>query len=178
MAISLRKKSIKTNAKTWTKHVNDQPGRVIHPIVFTGPAELFCLNIFDKEIKEMIDVHGNVCFSKIFEWMLPMFDCDSFYVFFWQGCATLCCTASKTKGGSQSTIILSTRRSSLLTVLHTYFGCQLVQSLRGNPSIDSTWSTPESLDAIGTCMECIEMPSKTSIPVFILRTIGMGTTNG
>jgi hypothetical protein len=81
MLISLRKKGIKTNAKNWTKHVNGQPGRVIHPIMFTGLAEFFCLNIFDKEIKEMIGVHGNVCVSKIFEWMLSTFDCDSFYEF-------------------------------------------------------------------------------------------------
>ena len=30
-----------------------------------------------------------------------------------------------------------------------FFGCQLARSLRGNPSIEWTWSTRESLDAIG-----------------------------
>jgi hypothetical protein len=34
-----------------------------------------------------------------------------------------------------------------------FFGCQLARSLRGNPSIERCWSTRESLDAIGTCME-------------------------
>jgi hypothetical protein len=36
-----------------------------------------------------------------------------------------------------------------------FFGCQLARSLRGNPSIQRTWSTRELLDAIGTCMECM-----------------------
>jgi hypothetical protein len=36
-----------------------------------------------------------------------------------------------------------------------FFGCQLAQSLRGNLSIDCTFLTCESLDAIGTCMECM-----------------------
>jgi hypothetical protein len=35
-----------------------------------------------------------------------------------------------------------------------FFGCQLALSLRRNPSIQRTWSTHESLNAIGTCMEC------------------------
>jgi hypothetical protein len=59
---------------------NGQPGRGIH-IPFTGPAEFFCPNIYDKELKVMMDAHGNICFSKIFEWILPTFDVDSFYDF-------------------------------------------------------------------------------------------------
>ncbi len=34
-----------------------------------------------------------------------------------------------------------------------FFGCQLMRSLRGNPSIKQCWLNRESLDAIGTCME-------------------------
>jgi hypothetical protein len=34
-----------------------------------------------------------------------------------------------------------------------FFGCQIARSLRGNPSIDCTWSTHEPLDRIDTCME-------------------------
>ena len=34
-----------------------------------------------------------------------------------------------------------------------FFGCQAARMLRGFPSIDKTWSTRESLDAIGTVME-------------------------
>jgi hypothetical protein len=52
----------KTNATNWMKHESRQPGREIHPIPFTGASEFFPLNITDKETKEMIDKHGNVCF--------------------------------------------------------------------------------------------------------------------
>ncbi len=69
----------KTNAANWTKHENGQPGRVIHPIPFTGTSEFFCTNISDIEMKEMIDKHGDVRFHKIFEWMLPTFYSKSFY---------------------------------------------------------------------------------------------------
>jgi hypothetical protein len=61
------------------KHKNGQPGRVIHPILFTGTSEFFCPNISDIEMKEKIDKHGNACFHKIFKWMLPRFDGESFY---------------------------------------------------------------------------------------------------
>ncbi len=50
----------KTKGTNWTMHTNGRPGRVIHPILFTGPAEVFCPNISDKELKGMVDVHGNV----------------------------------------------------------------------------------------------------------------------
>jgi hypothetical protein len=45
------------------------------------PEEFFRPNISDKELKGMIDAHGNIRFSKIFEWMLPMFDGDFCYDF-------------------------------------------------------------------------------------------------
>jgi hypothetical protein len=54
----------KTKATNWTMHTNGQPGRVIHPIPFTGPAEFFCPNISEEELKGMVDVHGDVRFSK------------------------------------------------------------------------------------------------------------------
>jgi hypothetical protein len=69
----------RTNAANWTKHKNGQPGRVTHPIPFTGTSEFFCPNISDIEMKEMIKEHGNVRFHKIFEWMLPTFNGKSFY---------------------------------------------------------------------------------------------------
>jgi hypothetical protein len=36
-----------------------------------------------------------------------------------------------------------------------FFGCQLAQSLRGNPSINHTWLTRKSLNAIRAYMECM-----------------------
>ena len=42
-----------------------------------------------------------------------------------------------------------------LLIHHThvarFFGCQVAQAFKGLSSIDDTWSTHKSLDAIGTC---------------------------
>ena len=51
-------------------HENGQPGRVIHLIPFTGPAEFFRPNLTDEDLKGMLDEHGDIRFSKIYEWML------------------------------------------------------------------------------------------------------------
>jgi len=54
-------------------HENGRPGREIWPIPYTGLAELFSPNLTEEELKGMVDVHGNIRFSKIHEWMLPSF---------------------------------------------------------------------------------------------------------
>ncbi len=60
-------------------HKNRQPGREIYPIPLTGMSEFFHPSISNKEMKGMINKHGNVRFQKIFEWMLLKFDGESFY---------------------------------------------------------------------------------------------------
>ena len=52
---------------------DDQGGQ---PIPF-----FFCPNLTDEELKGMVDEHGNIRFSKIYEWMLPTFEGVSFYEF-------------------------------------------------------------------------------------------------
>jgi hypothetical protein len=56
-------------------------------------------------MKGMIDKHGDIRFHKIFKWMLPTFDGESFFVC-WQGCATTWRPASNQKGGRNITIVL------------------------------------------------------------------------
>jgi hypothetical protein len=71
----------KTKTVNWIKHENGRPGREIHAIPFTGPAEFFCSSLSDDEVKGMMDAHGDIRFHKIFEWMLPTFEGVSFYEF-------------------------------------------------------------------------------------------------
>jgi hypothetical protein len=68
----------KRKEKNWMMRKNGLPGREIHPIPLTGPAEFFRPNLSDDELKTMFDEHGGICFSKIFEWMIPTFACVSF----------------------------------------------------------------------------------------------------
>ena len=59
-------------------HKNGLPGREIHLIPLTLPEEFFRPNLSDDELKTMFDEHGDIRFSKIFEWMIPTFAGVSF----------------------------------------------------------------------------------------------------
>ncbi len=136
-------------------HANGRPGRVIHPIPFTGLAEFFRPNISDKELKGMVDVHSNVRFSKIFEWMLPMLDGESFYEFLSTRMHNFMLHSIKTKGWMPKYYCPANKKVIVADHIAHFFGCQLARSLRGNLSIKRTWLTCKLLNAIGTCMECM-----------------------
>jgi hypothetical protein len=131
-------------------HADGQPGRVIHPILFTGPAEFFRPNISDEELKGMVDVHGNVRFSKIFEWMLPTFDGESFYEFLSVKMRNFMLHSIKTKGWMPKYYCPANKKVIVADHVARFFGCQLALSLRGNLLIKLTRWTRELLDAIGT----------------------------
>jgi len=143
----------KTKAEKWTIHENGRPGRDIQAIPFTGPAEFFCPNLTGEELKGMFDVHGNIRFFEIFEWMLPTFGSVSFYEFLSARMHNLMLRNIQTKGWSP--LHYQKERVICADDVARFFGCQLAWSLRGNPSIKQTWSTREFLDAIETCMECM-----------------------
>ncbi len=48
---------------------------------FGGTTETFCLKVSEVELKGFTDKHGDIRFCRIYEWMLPSFDGDSFYEF-------------------------------------------------------------------------------------------------
>ena len=111
----------KSKAKNWTMHKNGQPGREIHPIPFTGPAEFFRPNISDNKLKTMFDEHGGIRFSIFFlSGCYQRLMACLFMNFCWQGFATFCCSASKLKGGHHCTIVLPTGKLFLLTMSHAF----------------------------------------------------------
>ncbi len=103
----------------------------------------------------MMDEHGNICFHKIFEWMLPTFKGVSFYDFSSARMRNFMLHSIKDKGWTPLYYRPADEKVISADKVAHFFGCQLARSLRGNPSIQRTWSTPESLDAIDTCMECM-----------------------
>jgi hypothetical protein len=117
----------------------------------------------------MMDAHGDIHFHKIFEWMLPTFEGVSFYEFLSARMLNYMLYSIKDNGWTPLYYPPADGKVISADNVARFFGCQLSRSLRGNPSIQRTWSTRESLDAIGTCMEC-------SGHVYISMTIG--TTNG
>jgi hypothetical protein len=143
----------KTKAKSWTKHSDGRPGRDIHPIPFGGMLEVFRPKVSDEELKGFIDAHGDIRFSRIYEWMLPSFDGDSFYEFLAARMRNYMLHVIKTKGWVPKYYRPSDKKYIRADDVARFFGCQLARSLRGNMSIERCWSTRESLDAIGTRME-------------------------
>jgi hypothetical protein len=143
----------KTKATNWTMHKNRQPGREIYPIPFTGTSKFFCPNISDEEMKGMIDEHGNVCFHKNFEWMLPTFDGESFYECLSARMPNYMAHSIKSKGWTPYYYCPADGEVIIADDVARFFGCQIARSLRGNPSINLTWLTRKPLDEISRCME-------------------------
>jgi len=141
----------KSKAKICTKHTDGQPGREIHPIPFGGTADTFCPKVSEEELKGFTDEHGDIRFYRIYKWMLPSFDGDSFYEFLAARMCNYMLHIIKEKGWVPKYYRPSDEKFILADDVSCFFGCQLARSLRGNPSIERCWSTRESLDAIGTC---------------------------
>jgi hypothetical protein len=87
--------------------------------------------------------------------MLPTFEGVSFYEFLLARMRNYMLHSIKDKGWTPMYYCPADGKVISADDVARFFGCQLARSLRGNPSIQQTWSTRESLDAIGTCMECM-----------------------
>jgi hypothetical protein len=101
----------------------------------------------------MINEHGDVRFHKIFELMLPMFDGKSFYECLSARMRNYMAHSIISKGWTSYYYCPADEKVVVADDIACFFGCQIAQSLRGNPSINRTWSTREPLDVIGRCME-------------------------
>jgi hypothetical protein len=87
--------------------------------------------------------------------MLPTFESVSFYEFLSARMRNFMLHSIKDKGWTPLYYPPADRKVISADNVAHFFGCQLARSMRGNPSIERTWSTRKSLDAIGTCMECM-----------------------
>ncbi len=61
-----------TDKKHWTWRKNGK-GRVIEPVPYTGPLELFDIKLEDGDLGKMKDAHGTIRFHLVFDWLLPKF---------------------------------------------------------------------------------------------------------
>jgi hypothetical protein len=103
----------------------------------------------------MIDEHCEVRFHKIFEWMLLTFDGKSFYECLSAQMRNYMAHSIKSKGWRPCYYCPANGKVIIGNDVACFFGCQIERSLKGNPSIDCTWSTCEPLDPIGTCIKSI-----------------------
>jgi hypothetical protein len=69
----------------WSQVDDDEDGgRSIHPIEWTGGDEEFSVNITDAEIDSLKDENGEIRYEKVFEWALPRFGEDEQSLFEFQ----------------------------------------------------------------------------------------------
>ncbi len=101
----------------------------------------------------MINKHGNIHFHKIFEWMLPTFDGESFYECLLVRMCNYMAQSIKTKGLTPYYYCPTDGKVIVADDVTCFFGCQIAWILRGDLSNDCIWLTRKSLDAIDTCME-------------------------
>jgi hypothetical protein len=111
-----------------------------------------------EELAGMYNGNGGLCFYCIFEWMLPKFgvvDDVSFYEYMVAWMQNYMLHVISLSHWKPTYFCPAEEKYITAEDVAWFFGCQLARSLRGNPSIERTWSTREALDAIGTCMECM-----------------------
>lgn len=142
------KKYSMTEAKHWKQvDVDGGGGRVIEPVPYTGEGELFAVKLRAGELAKMRDKHGTIRFSKVFDWLLPKFEGgESFYEFIAARMRNYMLRIIKVHDPLDEKYIAADH-------VARFFGCQLVRTIKGLPSIDDCWSTREALDAVGTAKE-------------------------
>ena len=148
----------RTASKDWRhvkgKNVNPRTGlRNIDPIPFDGDSEEFDVNISDEELAELIDDEGDIRWPRVFEWLLPRYSNDSFFQFIAARMRNYMVHIQRTQ--AYRPYYYKPDDELFITGDHVarFFGCHIVRMVRGFPSILVTWSTRESLGAVGAVKE-------------------------
>ena len=153
----------RTDPADWKKIGGRNPGRDVEPIPFTGETELFTVNISEEELESLKDINGDIRYSKVFEWLLPRYGEDgevSFWEFLAARMRNYMIHIMRTKGYKPKYYNPTpVEECNKVTIdadhVARFFGCQMARMLRGFPSIEETWSTRESLDAVGSVKDCM-----------------------
>jgi len=145
----------KTNPEHWTciKPGGRAQGRDAEPIPFSGDTEEFDVNITDEELEKLKDESGDIRFYKVMEWLLPDFDGESFWEWLAARMRNYMLYLMDEKEWKPRYYDPSVDNVILADHVTRFFGSQSSRMLRGFPSINKTWSTRESLDAIGVVKE-------------------------
>ena len=145
-----------TDKVDWTRRENGT-GRIIEPVPYTGPSELFDIELEDGDLEKMKDAHGTIRFHLVFDWLLPKFgeglDEDGFYEFVAARMRNYMIQIIRKHAFSPEYFDPYDEKIITADNVARFFGCQLVRAIKGLPSVRDCWSTRESLDAIGTAKE-------------------------
>ncbi len=63
----------KTKKHNWVMHADGQPGRAVESIPFSGQKSEFRTKVMTEELARMYNGNSDLCFYRLFEWMLQKF---------------------------------------------------------------------------------------------------------
>ena len=144
-----------TDPSEWKFAGKNGRGRPVEPVPFCGDGEEFAQNITDQELESLKNEMGEICYWKVYEWMLPIIDGISF--FDWLAARMRNYMTHLIKDAGYKCRYFNPEDGKVITgdnVCH-FFGCHIARMLHGFPSIDDTWSTRDILDAVGPCKEAM-----------------------
>ncbi|KAL7527968.1 hypothetical protein ACHAXR_007787 [Thalassiosira sp. AJA248-18] len=157
----------RTDPSEWKRIGGRSRAHIIEPIPFTGDNKIFTINITDDELKGLKDNSGDIRFEKVFEWLLPTFgedDQTSFFEFIAARMRNYMVYIQCAKDFKPKYYDPTKGNTIQPNDVARFYGCHLARMLRGVPSIDETWSTRESLDAVGAVKD--SMPKDAYIDMY------------
>ncbi len=140
------------NKADWSMHVGGG-GQPIHPVPYTGEAELFGVKLEEGNLEKMHDDHRTICFHLVFDWLLPLIGEDGFYEFVATRMCNYMIQIMRKCAFWPEHYDLYYKKYITANHVACFFGCQLLWGLRGLPTVKDCWSTRKSLSAIGTAKE-------------------------
>jgi hypothetical protein len=147
----------RTATAEWTKvdieDGEDNGGRTIDPIEWTGVDEAEAVNITDVELKLLRDGNGEIRFEKVFEWCLPQFGNDNNETLFEFQAARM--RNYMTKQIAYGWSPKSYTWDNVITADHVaqFYGASLAKMLMGSRSIEQIFCTREFFNAVPPIQE-------------------------
>jgi hypothetical protein len=145
-----------TKAEHWTRGDSGE-GRVMEPVPYTGPSELFDIKLEDGDLENMKDAQGTIRFHLVFDWLLPKFgqglDEEGFYEFVAARMRNYMTEIVRNREYKPERYNPFDRKLITADNVARFFGCQLAHAIKGLPLVMNCWSMRESLNAIGTVKE-------------------------
>ena len=139
-----------TDKNDWRKVGGRTRARNVAPIPFTGDKEEFTVKISDEELEDLRDDSGDIRFYKVFQWLLPKYDDQSFWEFLAARMRNYMIHLMRSDGYKPRYYSPGPGKNRVITADHVarFFGCHMGRMLRGFPSIGGTWCTRDTIFAV------------------------------
>ena len=130
-----------------------ESSRDVSPITYTGEKEQFDVKLTEEELDQLMDASGDICYHKVVEHLLPRFGDETFWEWVAARMRSYTTHIIRTENYEPRFYDPSSDHVILRDHVCRFSGCQHARVLRGDSSIDNTWSTPDWIEKIGCVME-------------------------